>query len=198
MLSDVGKMTQEKITRRPNLSMLALVSFMASFAVARTFVILSPTTVVLSFGVHIHHFWYGLVMIVIGGWLGISYQNELTDRIAAILFGAGGGLVADEFGLLLTMDNYWTEITYTFVVVFLTFASIALLLKKYSSAVRREFAEFVSNRGSLFFGIFLALVSVAIILRATDIILIIASGVFTAVACAIVIAYFVQRFRKRK
>ncbi|HML02489.1 MAG TPA: hypothetical protein VK487_03845, partial [Candidatus Bathyarchaeia archaeon] len=61
---------------------------------------MSPRTILVRYGLHIHHFWFGLVLLVVGGWLGISYENERIDRVAAILFGAGGGLVADEVGLL--------------------------------------------------------------------------------------------------
>jgi hypothetical protein len=65
-----------KIKRRPNLSVLALISFIASFAIARTFTTLSPKMVLLTGSLHIHHFWYGILMVAIGGWLGISYNDE--------------------------------------------------------------------------------------------------------------------------
>jgi hypothetical protein len=57
-------------------------------------------------GIHIHHFWFGIALVAVGGWLGISYNDEETSRVASILFGAGGGLIVDEVGLLLTFGNY--------------------------------------------------------------------------------------------
>jgi hypothetical protein len=90
---------KEKIQEKPNLSILALISFIASFTIARTFTTINPDTVLISGNYHIHHFWFGIAMLAIGGWLGISYTSERTDRLAAILFGAGGGLIGDEVGL---------------------------------------------------------------------------------------------------
>jgi len=189
---------KEKIQRKPNLSILAMVSFVASFIVARTFTILSPTTFLSGGGFHIHHFWYGIVLLAIGGWLGISYQSERIDRLAAILFGAGGGVLGDEFGLLLTLENYWTEITYTFIIIILTFASILILLRKYSKTIRIEFSEFISSNASLYFGFFLAVISIAIILETDNMTLVAISGVLTITACIIIIAYFIQRLRTKQ
>jgi hypothetical protein len=50
----------------------------------------------------------GIALLAIGGWLGISYDDKETNRVASILYGAGGGLIVDEVGLLLTFNNYWT------------------------------------------------------------------------------------------
>jgi len=136
-------------------------------------------------------------MLAIGGWLGISYNDERINRLAAILFGAGGGLIGDEVGLLLTFGNYWTGITYTFVIIFLTFASILILLSKYSKIIRIEFAQFLSSDASLYFGVFLAAVSIAFIMETDNITIITVSSVFTIMACVIILAYFIQRIRTR-
>ncbi len=189
---------EEKIREKPNLSLIALGSFIASFAVARIFTTLKPGTVLISGDYHIHHFWYGIILVVIGGWLGISYQSERIDRVAAILFGAGGGVIGDEVGLLLTFGDYWTEITYTLVVVFVAIASMLSLFFRYSDAIRTEFAEFVRSNASLYFGVFLASVSAAFILESDHVIVIAVSSVSEFVAWVIIIAYFVQRSRKKR
>jgi hypothetical protein len=44
-------------------------------------------------------------MLAVGGWLGISYNNPRVDRVAAIIFGAGGGLIGDEAEILLTFKR---------------------------------------------------------------------------------------------
>jgi len=190
---------EEKIETKPNLSALALISFIASFVIARIFTIIYPSTVLVGGDFHIHHFWYGLAMLAIGGWLGISVENERVNRVAAILFGAGGGLIGDEVGLLLTLqsESYWAEITYTFVIVFLTFASILILLSKYSKIIHTEFSQFLSSNASLYFGVFLVAVSIAFILETENMIVISVSSVSTIIACAIVLAYFVQRIRRK-
>ncbi len=93
------------IQPRAHLSTTALVSFILSFVASRTFTTFFPSTVLVSNGVHIHHFWFGIALLAIGGWLGINYTDKDTDHLAAILYGAGGGLIADEVGLLLTFET---------------------------------------------------------------------------------------------
>jgi hypothetical protein len=190
---------EERVKTKPNLSILALISFLGSFGIARIFTAFYPDTVLVGGGFHIHHFWYGLAMLAIGGWLGISIENERVNRVAAILFGAGGGLIGDEVGLLLTLESesYWTEITYTSIILFLTFISMLILLNKYSKAIRTEFAEFLSSNASLYFGVFLAAVSIAFILETDNTVVIILSSVSAIFGCVIFSAYFVQRIKRR-
>lgn len=109
------------------LAFLALLAFITSFLIARTFTTLFPSTVVVTGGVHLHHFWYGLVMIVVSGWLGIARDDPRYRRAYAVVFGFGGGLVGDESGLLLTLGNYYSDLTY-FVVVSVVAVSVLLIL----------------------------------------------------------------------
>jgi len=184
--------------KRPNLSGLALVSFLASFIGARIFTTLRPDVVFMLGGAyHIHHFWYGIAMLAIGGWLGISYNEERINRLAAIIFGAGGGFIGDEVGLLLTFGDYRAEITYTFVIGFTTFVSILILLFRYSRIISREFAEFLSSKSSIYFGVFLTVVSTVFIVESDNIIITATASVFEIVAFIIILAYFIQRIRRR-
>jgi hypothetical protein len=184
--------------RRPNLSILALVSFIASFVVARTFTTLNPDIVLVSGNIHIHHFWFGLVLQAIGGWLGISYNDERINRLAAILFGAGGGLIGDEVGLLLTFGNYWSEITYTLIIMFLAIASTSILIIRYSKTITTELTHFLRSNASLYFGVFLAVVSIAFIMETDNALIITISGIASATACAVILAYLVQRIMRRR
>jgi hypothetical protein len=191
--------TIEEIKQKPNLSILALVSFIVSFIVARSFTILNPDTILLvGGGLHIHHFWYGLAMLATGGWLGISLENPRIDRVAAIIYGAGGGLIGDEIGLLLTFNDYWTSLTYTFIIVFLTSASILILLVRYQKAIRNEFAEFARSNFSLYFGVFVAAISLAFILETENILIMNASIGLAIMASIVITAYFIQRIRLRR
>jgi hypothetical protein len=138
-------------------------------------------------------------MLALGGWLGISYNDVKIDRLAAVLFGAGGGLIVDEVGLLLTLEseNYWAGITYTFVIIFVASASILILIGRYYRVIRTEFAEFLGSNANLYFGVFLAAVSVAFLIESDNITVLTVSGVIVIASCMLILAYLVQRFRSR-
>jgi len=189
----------ERIKTKPSLSILALISFIISFIIARIFTSLYPKTVWAISGFHIHHFWYGLAMLTIGGWLGISIENERINRIAAILFGAGGGLIGDEVGLLLTLSAhaYWADFTYTFIIIFLAFASLLILLIRYNKIIRTEFGQFLRSNASLYIGVFVAAVSIAFILETSDITIMTISSSLAIIAFIIIIAYFTQQIRAK-
>jgi len=110
------------------LAFLALLSFVAAFLTARTFGTLNPNTIVVAGGVHFHHFWYGLAMIVVAGWLGIVHNRTQHRRFYAVLFGLGCGLVGDEVGLLLTFGDYNSSLTFPFFVVVVSGGSMGILL----------------------------------------------------------------------
>ena len=152
----------------------------------------------ISSGIHIHHFWFGIVILAIGGWLGISYNDKDTDRLAAILYGAGGGLVIDEVGLLLTFGDYWTSLTYTVLIVLLALVAILILFNSYRQAIKREFGEFVSSNLSLYFGAFLFAVSVAFIVETDDVLVTALSSGLTIIAIVIIAVYLVQRINRSK
>jgi len=72
-------------------------------------------------GYHIHHFYYGIILLIVSNWLALIHYKNLYKRffkgVASIFFGGGLGLVIDEFGLLLTMEfglkgNYWAPQSY--------------------------------------------------------------------------------------
>lgn len=188
--------SEKKPAGRVSLSLLALISFVASFAIARAFTTISGGVFLRGGGFHIHHFWYGIVLLAIGGWLGISYDEERITRLAAVLYGAGGGLIVDEAGLLLSFGNYWTGITYTMFVIFLVFVSTIILFMRYSRALSAEIKGFTGSRASFYFGIILAAVSIAFLTTRNSLIHNV-SAVTTIVACIIIIAYIAQRIRAR-
>lgn len=138
-------------------------------------------------------------MLAIGGWLGISVENERINRIAAILFGAGGGLIGDQVGILLTLSAhaYWADFTYTLVITFLTFAFMLLLFIRYNKIIRTEFTEFLRSNAGLYFGVFLEVISIAVIFKTDDIMIMTVSGFLAIIAWIIIVAYLIQQFRKR-
>ena len=137
-------------------------------------------------------------MLAIGGWLGISIENERVNRVAAILYGAGGGLIGDEIGLLLTLENYYAEITYTLVIIFVASASVLILLFKYSKIISTEFTQFLRSNASLYVGVFLATVSVAFILETDHATVITVFSALAILGGIIILAYFVQRVKMKR
>lgn len=109
------------------LAFLALLSFVSSFFSARIFATLNPNVVVVKGGIHFHHFWYGLVMLVVAGWFGIAYNRPDLVRIYAIVFGLGGGLLGDEVGLLLTFGDYNSTLTYFVFVMVVAIGCMSIL-----------------------------------------------------------------------
>src|SRR5207247_9677788 len=91
---------------RRGLSFLGTLGFMTAFFGARVFAILNPTVVVAQGSIHFHHFWYGLGMVTLAGWLGIALNRPWLVRTYAIIFGLGAGLGGDEVGLLLKFGDY--------------------------------------------------------------------------------------------
>jgi hypothetical protein len=187
---------EEKTHARPSLAILALISFVASFAIARTFTILTPHTTLSIRHIHIHHYWYGVALLAVGGWLGISYKSDRIARLAAILFGAGGGILGDEAGFLLT-NNYWTSITYTLIIIFVTLVCMLVLFLRYSKFIVPELADLTRRKASAYFSVFLAVVSLAVIVETHNTMVIAISAALAAISCLFILAYVIQYFRKK-
>lgn len=62
-------------------------------------------------GLHIHHLVFGIILILVVGYLAIGfYPSTPTREVFAVLFGIGIGLTLDEFALWLNLkDVYWAE-----------------------------------------------------------------------------------------
>jgi hypothetical protein len=62
-------------------------------------------------GTHIHHLVWGILLLLIAGYLGVVIAPPSPwHEIFAILLGVGTGLTLDEFALWLNLDDvYWSE-----------------------------------------------------------------------------------------
>lgn len=62
-------------------------------------------------GLHIHHMVWGILTIMIVGWVAVTSDLGSPAReICAVLFGVGTGLTLDEFALWLNLkDVYWEK-----------------------------------------------------------------------------------------
>src|SRR3954463_16774137 len=71
-----------------------------------------PGSVVSESGVHMHHLFFGIVLMMAAG--GLSFAAGETDgpwyAVYAVLFGVGFGLAIDEYALWLHLDDvYWSR-----------------------------------------------------------------------------------------
>ena len=123
------------------LTFLALLSFIVAFFTARIFTTINPDTVVVSGGIHFHHFWYGLAMVATAGWLGISSNHPSLRRVYAVVFGFGGGLIGDEIGLLLTFGNYQSQLTYVFFIGLVCLVILLTLLVRFRTDLKQDLLE---------------------------------------------------------
>jgi hypothetical protein len=123
---------------RHGLAFYGTLAFVASFLGARLFATLNPTVSLVRGGIHFHHFWYGLAMVVSTGWLGITLSNERMGRNLAIVFGLGAGLIGDEVGLLLTFGDYTSNLTEIFFVAAIAFIILVTLLSRGRKHIERE------------------------------------------------------------
>jgi hypothetical protein len=145
-----------KGTTHHGLAFLALLAFIASFLIARTFTTFFPGTVALTGGIHFHHFWYGLGMIVASGWLGIAQEGPRLRRVYAVVFGFGAGLVGDETGLLLTLGDYHSDLTYFVVVSIVAVSALLILLATRRKELEYDVFSIANGERMVYLGIVIA------------------------------------------
>jgi hypothetical protein len=141
---------------RHGLAFYGTVAFVTAFLGARAFATLNPTVVVVHNGIHFHHFWYGLAMVVSAGWAGIALSNERLGRDLAIVFGLGAGLIGDEVGLLLTFGDYASNLTQIFFVGAMAFVIIVTLFSRGRSHIEKEVVKISLRERLTQVGVFVA------------------------------------------
>jgi lysyl-tRNA synthetase, class II len=97
---------------------LLLTGFLASWLFIRTSARMIraqvswwPGNVETSGGLHIHHLVWGILLLMVSGFLGFALQPpNLWMDVLAVLFGIGMGLTLDEFALWLHLEDvYWSD-----------------------------------------------------------------------------------------
>ena len=77
---------------------------------------------------HIHHYIWGLFLLIVSGFLSLTLDQARWHPILAIPFGIGLALVLDEFALLLQLkDVYWAAAGRTSVDIGILVAAVLLL-----------------------------------------------------------------------
>lgn len=114
IFSKIKKEIKKDIVQRNKVTpFIIFVSFLFSFVVTRLITLYNPikTSLFIS-DYHIHHFYTGIILLLISNWIGIFSSKEKNKRIAAFLFGSGLGVLIDELGLLLTCTTITKECNY--------------------------------------------------------------------------------------
>jgi hypothetical protein len=97
---------------------LILVAFLLSFGFIRTSAHMIkaqvswwPGNVETKGGTHIHHMVWGILLLMVAGYLGLSIEPSSPWReLTALAFGIGMGLTLDEFALWLNLEDvYWQQ-----------------------------------------------------------------------------------------
>jgi hypothetical protein len=105
---------QQHVDYRRQAALWMWVTFIATFIFLRLltfgirYQLLPVKNVVTSSGLHIHHFVWGILILLIVGFLGITLWSERLHPWLGTIFGIGAALVLDEYALWLNLkDVYW-------------------------------------------------------------------------------------------
>jgi hypothetical protein len=119
-------------------------------------------------GTHIHHLVWGILLLLIFGWVGVAvHPTDPWREIVAVMFGIGAGLTLDEFALWLNLkDVYWSKqgrrsIDAVVIVAAVTGMVLVGFRGWIEAAEHAESAVFAAVGGVGFFGIAMALLNAA-------------------------------------
>ena len=111
------------------------------------------------------------------------------------MYGLGAGFVGDEIGLLLTLGNYQSELTYQFFVAAMSFVIIATLLLRYRTQIEAELLKLSMRDRAFLVGAYLTGFSVFFIFLSSGVSLI---GIPVALAGLSLIVYTFARRRTNR
>ena len=113
-------------------------SFLVAFLIARSFVYITNQGVHLVIcGYTIHHIIIGVLLIIIGGGEGLILKKYAW--ISAILYGFGLGLIADEFGFIVSWGNYWNRMSYDLVLILILLFLNVIFFEDFWKSFGRKF-----------------------------------------------------------
>ena len=105
---EVRESLEHKIVLRREAPLIGLAAFSVALWGTKLFTAASPGTSVgfqlWGFNVHLHHFNYGFVLLVVGLLL-TFFEGPWFVRLQHSLFGVGLGFIVDEYWLLLIFDD---------------------------------------------------------------------------------------------
>jgi hypothetical protein len=106
---EVRESLEHKLVLRREAPLIGLVAFSVALWGSKLFTAVSPGSSVVfqlwGFNVHLHHFNYGFVLLVVGLLL-TFFEGPWFVRVQHALFGLGLGFIVDEYWLLLIFDDH--------------------------------------------------------------------------------------------
>lgn len=98
---------------------LILISFVTTFALSRIIVDLLPELTLKVRGTHVHHFSYGIILLVIIGYVLLTQPRSAKTRLQlSLLYGVAVGLAFDEFAMWIQLeDSYYDRASYDAIVI---------------------------------------------------------------------------------
>ncbi|MGD6850684.1 MAG: hypothetical protein ACQCN6_01325 [Candidatus Bathyarchaeia archaeon] len=106
---EVRESLERKLVLRREAPFIGLASFAAALWGAKLYTSLSAGSGIVfqlwGYNIHFHHFNYGLIFVIVGLML-TFFEGPWFLRVQHLLFGAGIGLIVDEYWLLLTFDEH--------------------------------------------------------------------------------------------
>ncbi len=94
----------------------ALIAFLATFGFLRAltavihFQLLPVHNIVTRSGLHIHHLFWGILLLMVVGFAALATRDSRWHLRIAVVFGCAMALTLDEFALWLRLaDVYWTR-----------------------------------------------------------------------------------------
>lgn len=150
---------KQHVDYRRQSALRVFVTFIVTFLLIRAltygirYQILPVRNVVTSSGLHIHHFVWGIFILLLVGFIALSVDQARWHPLLAIAYAIGAALVLDEFALWLNLqDVYWAREGRSSLDVVIVFAAlIGVYLAAYrfwhaaSREVREEFRELLGS-----------------------------------------------------
>jgi hypothetical protein len=106
---------KQHVDYRRESALRVFVTFVVTFLLIRAltygirYQLLPVSNVVTSSGLHIHHFVWGIFILLLVGFVALSVNQARWHPLLAIAYAIGAALVLDEFALWLNLqDVYWT------------------------------------------------------------------------------------------
>ena len=102
---------------------IILLSFLATFIASRLIVTLLPELFLKVRGTHVHHFAYGIILLIFIGYYLLTQPRSPKIRLRlSVLYGIALGLAFDEFAMWIQLENdYYDRATYDAIVIIATF-----------------------------------------------------------------------------
>tara|TARA_Y100000034_G_C6800843_1_gene359204 strand:- start:445 stop:906 length:462 start_codon:yes stop_codon:yes gene_type:complete len=137
------------VRRNKKTPFLVFISFLITYVIARSLATFFATISVIIREFHIHHFYYGFVLLVLSAWVALVSEKDSMKKMSALFLGVGAGLVVDEIGLLLTCTtpalnicDYYARGSYD---IFILITGLLLLIL-YSGPVYRFLKRTILRR----------------------------------------------------